>query len=179
MRLSRTLLYKTHCLINIFCLLMAAVFSTGFGFFTLLTFILPLIGVITFLVNNGKRVAKGYYLLGGFSNCFSLLMISGRLFDAATEQRFWYFIYFTLTTMVTIGVIYCIFLNKIPGFFHKISLSRLLGIWLISIFFYRTILTNFFVPNPLLFLSYFIWVLNLTLTMITCFDVKFFLYKRT
>jgi len=180
-------MFQTHCLINLFCLIVTliskVVFQVEFGIFSTLAWMLPMVGVLSFLVNQSKKGKKRFYLIGSLSSCISLLLVSQNIFRTAVRTRFgfWGTFYFLLTTAAIVGIIYLLLFYKSTLFFQKLSLSGYIGFWglmvLISVVFYRSTLTWLTASNELIFLSYLLWVMSMTLTIITCVDLKNSFFK--
>ena len=158
-------------------------FQISFGIFTLLAYVIPVVSLVVLLMYQNQRGRKGLYLLGSLASCLSLLLISQNIFRATVRYRFgfWSGFYFILTTIVIMGIIYLTLFDETLLIIRKLSLWRYVVLWigiiLISILFYNWILVRFFPNNNWIFLSYSLWVINITLTMVTCFNLKVLVFK--
>ena len=186
--ISQSTLLQAYGGINIFCLLITVIskvfFQISFGIFTLLAGVIPIIGIIVLLMIRDQKGKKAYYLFGSLSSCVSLLLISQNIFRATASYRFgvWSEFYFLLTTFVIVGIIYFTLFDETLGFIRKISFGRYLILWagimFVCMLFYNWILSSFFPHNSWVFFSYSLWVITITVTMITCFNLKNVVFKR-
>jgi|GEM_PF-4036743 len=185
--ISQSILLQVYGMINIFCFLATLIsqflFQISFGIFTLLAYVIPVVSLVVLLMYQNQRGRKGLYLLGSLASCLSLLLISQNIFRATVRYRFgfWSGFYFILTTIVIMGIIYLTLFDETLLIIRKLSLWRYVVLWigiiLISILFYNWILVRFFPNNNWIFLSYSLWVINITLTMVTCFNLKVLVFK--
>jgi len=197
---TRGYMCQIHCAILIACFIITLVgklfFTARFGVFTLLALILPIVGLVTFFMDPASNFRKELFLIGRLSSCFSLLFLSQNLFRTAMNFRlmfgvgygwgvsilFWNGFYFLLTTGVVLALIYFLLLNTRSALFRRVVLQNFFLLWVFvmcaAIFFYRVILIRVIIINELILLSYLIWLLTLSLTIITCYEVKILIVKR-
>lgn len=185
--ISQSILLQVYGMINIFCFLATLIsqflFQISFGIFTLLAYVVPGVSLVVLLMYQDQRGRKGLYLLGSLASCVSLLLISQNIFRATVRYRFgfWSGFYFILTTIVIMGIIYLTLFDETLLIIRKLSLGGYVVLWigiiLISILFYNWIWVRFFPNNNWIFLSYSLWVINITLTMVTCFNLKVLVFK--
>ena len=188
-RYQRQFMLQIHLCIHACCfvitLLCILALRFSIGLLELLSLIVPMVGILSLFMNfsigKGRKVMKDCYLVGSLSTILSLFLTSQVLLQFCCSS--WLVsIFFFLLTGIAIGAIgYFIFFGDIQ-FFYKcmtpvtLIATVLVGL-LIAIVIYRFFLIWWFDAGFILFISYFLFIIDLILTIFICLDLRLMLWK--
>lgn len=186
---QRQLFFQIHCGVNLLCFVIALIciiaLKFSIGLLPLFALILPLIGIISFFINDnisrGRKVMKECYCFGSMASIISLLLISQLLFQFSITGWIWGTLYFILTAGAIIGISYFILMTNSMSLSRALTpISMIAGLiigLLVSIVIYKFIICSIFTPGFLIFWSYIFWLIDIVLTVFVCLDLRIVLFK--